>query len=55
MVTIIGVIMLPVNNLWLPGQLAFRPISFTPWPVDESFEGERVRIAVGKVNETELR
>ncbi|GIL78528.1 hypothetical protein Vretifemale_7945 [Volvox reticuliferus] len=27
------------------GELAFRPISYTPWPVDQDYEGERVRIA----------
>ncbi len=39
----------------MQGELAFRPISYTPWPVDESYEGERVRIAVGPVNNRQLR
>lgn len=33
------------------GDLAFRPISYTPWPVDEAYEGERVRIPVGEVKQ----
>ncbi|KXZ50094.1 hypothetical protein GPECTOR_18g70 [Gonium pectorale] len=37
------------------GDLAFRPISYTPWPVDEAYEGERVRIAVGPVANRQLR
>ncbi|GLC39054.1 hypothetical protein PLESTF_000515100 [Pleodorina starrii] len=37
------------------GELAFRPISYTPWPVDEGTEGERVRIAVGPVAARQLR
>lgn len=31
----------------LKGQLAFRPISYTPWPVEEGQPGERLRINVG--------
>ncbi|GIL78527.1 hypothetical protein Vretimale_6122 [Volvox reticuliferus] len=37
------------------GELAFRPISYTPWPVDQDYEGERVRIAVGPVGARQLR
>ncbi|KAG2446849.1 hypothetical protein HYH02_008006 [Chlamydomonas schloesseri] len=37
------------------GELAYRPISYTPWPVDQSYEGERVRIAVGPVADRQLR
>ncbi|EFJ42115.1 hypothetical protein VOLCADRAFT_119533 [Volvox carteri f. nagariensis] len=37
------------------GELAFRPISYTPWPVDEGVEGERVRLAVGPVGSRQLR
>ncbi|KAI7845690.1 hypothetical protein COHA_000804 [Chlorella ohadii] len=37
------------------GELAFRPISYTPWPVEEGAEGERVRIEVGPVGSKELR
>lgn len=37
------------------GELAYRPISYTPWPVDASYEGERVRIAVGPVADRQLR
>ncbi|KAL4428114.1 hypothetical protein ABPG75_002203 [Micractinium tetrahymenae] len=33
------------------GELAFRPISYTPWPVEEGVEGERIRIDVGAVGE----
>jgi len=31
------------------GELAFRVQSYTPWPVDSDFEGERLRIPVGPV------
>ena len=31
------------------GDLAFRPVSYTPWPVEEDYEGERVRVRVGSV------
>lgn len=46
---------LPPGHLPCQGELAFRPISYTPWPVDEGFEGERVRIAVGAVSARQLR
>lgn len=32
------------------GELAFRAVSFTPFPVEEGFEGERVRVEVGPVS-----
>lgn len=32
------------------GELAFRAVSYTPWPVEEGTEGERVRIDVGPVS-----
>lgn len=35
--------------------LAFKPISYTPWPVASDAPGERVRIDVGKVGSTEPR
>ena len=38
------------------GELAFRAISYTPWPITEQeLEGERLRIPVGPVNQRELR
>lgn len=37
------------------GELAFRPISYTPWPVAADYEGERVRIDLGPVGATEPR
>lgn len=36
-------------------KLAFRPVSYTPWPVEEDFQGERVRIRVGAIAERQLR
>lgn len=36
------------------GALAFRPVSYTPWPVPQDAEGERLRVAVGPVGRTEL-
>ncbi|KIZ00235.1 hypothetical protein MNEG_7727 [Monoraphidium neglectum] len=35
--------------------LAFKPISYTPWPVASDAPGERVRVGVGKVGATEPR
>ena len=37
------------------GELAFRAVSYTPWPVEQGFEGERIRIGVGAVREPQLR
>ncbi|CAD7696818.1 unnamed protein product [Ostreobium quekettii] len=37
------------------GELVFRAISYTPWPVADGEEGERVRINVGSVNNKEPR
>ena len=37
------------------GELAFRAVSYTPWPVEQGFEGDRVRIGVGAVREPQLR
>lgn len=37
------------------GDLAFRAISYTPWPVDREFEGVRLRLEVGPVGARELR
>lgn len=37
------------------GRLAFRPISYTPWPVAADAPGERVRIDVGRVGATAPR
>mmetsp|Transcript_12730 Transcript_12730/g.27574 ORF Transcript_12730/g.27574 Transcript_12730/m.27574 type:complete len:290 (-) Transcript_12730:387-1256(-) len=31
------------------GQLAFRVVSYTPWPVDADYAGERIRIDVGPI------
>ena len=36
------------------GELAFRPVSYTPWPVEEGVEGERLRIEVGPVGATQV-
>jgi hypothetical protein len=36
------------------GELAFRPVSYTPWPVEEDYEGERVRIRVGSIAARQL-
>jgi hypothetical protein len=33
------------------GELAFKAISYTPWPVEEGAEGERLRIEVGSVGQ----
>lgn len=41
--------------LILQGELAFRAVSFTPWPVEEGCEGERIRIRVGPVSSPEPR
>jgi hypothetical protein len=37
------------------GLLAFRPISYTPWPVPTDYEGERLRIPVGPIRERKPR
>ena len=37
------------------GELAFRAVSYTPWPVEEGAEGDRVRIPVGPVSNTQPR
>eukprot|EP00882_Tetradesmus_deserticola_P006919 GHRQ01007289.1.p1 GENE.GHRQ01007289.1~~GHRQ01007289.1.p1 ORF type:complete len:321 (+),score=76.04 GHRQ01007289.1:173-1135(+) len=37
------------------GNLAFRAISYTPWPVPSDFEGERLRIDVGPIAAREAR
>ena len=37
------------------GELEFRPISYTPWPVDASYEGARVRVAVGEIRSRQPR
>jgi hypothetical protein len=37
------------------GDLAFRPVSYTPWPVEEDYEGERVRVPVGSVTARQPR
>lgn len=37
------------------GELAFRAVSYTPWPVEEGAEGDRVRVPVGPVSNTQLR
>jgi hypothetical protein len=31
------------------GELAFKAVSYTPWPVEAGAEGERVRVSVGPV------
>jgi hypothetical protein len=37
------------------GELAYKAISYTPWPVAEGEEGDRLRIPVGPVTNLELR
>ncbi|KAL3158397.1 hypothetical protein ABBQ38_010634 [Trebouxia sp. C0009 RCD-2024] len=37
------------------GELAFRPVSFTPWPVEAGTPGERLRIDVGPASSTSPR
>ena len=32
------------------GELAFKAVSYTPWPVEAGAEGERIRVSVGPVN-----
>lgn len=32
------------------GQLAYKAISYTPWPVEQGAEGDRLRLEVGSVN-----
>ena len=43
----------PERDRW--GQPAMKAVSYTPWPVEEGAEGERVRIEVGPVGSTALR
>ncbi|PSC75309.1 peptidase S9 [Micractinium conductrix] len=37
------------------GELAFRAVSWTPWPVEEEAEGERLRLEVGTVRQLQKR
>ena len=37
------------------GKLAYRAVSYTPWPVEANAEGERVRVAVGPQGKESLR
>ena len=37
------------------GELAFRPVSYTPWPVEAGTPGERLRIDVGPASSTSPR
>ena len=37
------------------GELAFRAVSYTPWPVEAGAEGDRVRVPVGPVSNTQPR
>jgi hypothetical protein len=37
------------------GELVFKVISYTPYPVDENIEGERIRINVGPVGNCQPR
>lgn len=41
--------------VYLQGELAFRVVSFTPWPVEPGYEGDRLRLGVGPINKTQLR
>lgn len=42
-------------NTRLQGELAWRAISYTPWPVEEGTAGERMRVDVGPVGERQPR
>jgi len=44
-----------VNARKWQGELAFRAISYTPWPVPEDYDGVRLRIAVGERRNKEMR
>ena len=37
------------------GKLAYRAVSYTPWPVEAAAQGERLRVAVGPKGKTTLR
>jgi hypothetical protein len=37
------------------GELAWRAVSYTPYPIEEGGEGERVRVQVGPVGDKQLR
>lgn len=37
------------------GELAFRAISYTPWPVEDGYDGERIRLDVGPLNNRQPR
>ncbi|KAL6761927.1 hypothetical protein V8C86DRAFT_2526243 [Haematococcus lacustris] len=37
------------------GELAFRPLAYTPWPVEEGAPGERLRVPVGQVRRRQPR
>jgi hypothetical protein len=48
-----GALMLAASAPHAQDLLAFKPISYTPWPVASDAPGERVRVGVGKVGATE--
>lgn len=37
------------------GLLAFRAISYTPWPVPTDYDGDRIRIPVGPIRDRKPR
>ena len=37
------------------GKLAYRAVSYTPWPIPTDAEGERVRVPVGPAGKEALR
>jgi hypothetical protein len=37
------------------GELAWRAVSYTPYPIEEGAEGDRLRVQVGPVGERQLR
>lgn len=41
--------------LSVQGELVFKVVSYTPYPVDEEVEGERIRLDVGPVGSCEPR
>ena len=45
----------PCTRPCMQGELVFRPMSYTPWPVEDGAEGERVRVPVGPVKDRQPR
>jgi len=45
----------PAPHAHMQGELAFRALSYTPWPVPEDAPGTRLRIPVGPTADCQLR